>query len=215
MATMTKLKLILVLICVAGIQNALAAELPELLPTETEIAIAESAGPASVSTSATIYVLKRGGFEVARKGDNGFACIVTRHDKGSFEPQCFDSEGVESLLPVALERARLLERGESRTEIEKVIEQGYESGRFHAPKRGGVTYMLSTENRVFNGEKIIRYPPHVMIMAPYVTNKNIGADFSDPYLPWVLNEGKPSAYIMIVIKQDQGMPSTPHSEHNR
>ena len=79
------------------------------LAREREIALAESAGPASIARAATIYVLKRGGFDIARKGENGFACIVTREDEGSLEPQCFDPEGVETLLPVALERARLRE----------------------------------------------------------------------------------------------------------
>ena len=41
-----------------------------------------------------------------------------------------------------------------------------------------------------------------MIMAPYVTNKDIGADFSAPGLPWVLNEGRPDAYIIVTVQGD-------------
>lgn len=200
--------------CVAGLLSAapaLGRELPELLPKDREIAIARSAGPASIREKADIYVLKRGGFELAKKGGNGFACLITREDEGSFEPQCFDPEGVASLLPVALEKAKLYEQGKSGAEVAAAIGEGYASGKFRAPRRGGVTYMLSTENKVFNGEKIIAYPPHVMVMAPYVTNADIGADFSDPALPWVLNEGRPDAYVIVVTQP--GADKHEHQPH--
>jgi hypothetical protein len=58
--------------------------------------------------------------------------------------------------------------------------------------------MMSAQNFVFNGQSVIHYHPHVMIYAPYVTNKMIGADQKDPYQPWVLNEGSPHAYIIVV-----------------
>jgi len=48
----------------------------------------------------------------------------------------------------------------------------------------------------------------VMIMAPYVTNAEIGADFKNPAMPWVLNEGTPSAYIMVVTR-DGAAPAKP------
>jgi len=88
-------------------------------------------------------------------------------------------------------------------EIANDIAQGYADGRFRAPRRAGLTHMLSTKNRVFHGEKLVSYPSHVMIMTPFVTNADIGADFSNRYLPWVLNEGKPSAYIMIVTDRSE------------
>ncbi len=182
--------------------GAAARELPELMSEDAERALADSAGPPKIAKKADLYVLRRGGFERVRAGENGFACIVTREDEGSVEPQCFDPEGVATLLPVALERARLIEEGKSRAEIDAAVGEGYAAGKFRAPRRGGVTYMLSTENRVFNGQKVISYPPHVMIMAPYVTNADIGADFSDPAMPWVLNEGTPGAYVIVVTQPD-------------
>lgn len=190
---------IAVLLTVAAPFAAHAETPPPLITVEREIALAEGAGPPHLSQKATIYVLKRGGFEIVRGGDNGFACIVTREDEGALEPQCFDPEGVATLLPVAIERARLIEDGLTRDAAQAKIALGYASGKFRAPKRGGVTYMLSSENRVFNGEKAIAYPPHVMVMAPYLTNADIGADFSDPAMPWVLNEGRPDAYVIVVV----------------
>jgi hypothetical protein len=39
-----------------------------------------------------------------------------------------------------------------------------------------------------------------MIYAPYLTNKDIGATGKDPNAPWVLNEGSPHAYIIVVTR---------------
>lgn len=181
-------------------QDAEAA-LPPLIARDEEIALAESAGPPSVAKDATIYILERGkGFTVAREGKNGFVCMVNRERADTLEPECFDPEGVASIVPATLERAKLREQGTAPAEISKRIAEGYASGLYRAPRRGGVTYMLSAKNRVFAGKSVISYPPHVMIMAPYVKNSDIGADFKNPMMPWVLGEGTPNAYIMVVTR---------------
>ncbi len=185
----------------AAVPAPAGAALPDLMSPDREIALAESAGPPVIAKAAAVYVLERGSFKLVREGTNGFACLVTREDEGSQEPQCFDPEGVATLLPVALERAKLIEEGHDRAAIDAKIGEGYASGRYRAPRRGGVTYMLSKENRVFNGVKVVNYPPHVMVMAPYLTNKDIGADYSDPAMPWVLGEGTPGAYIIVTTRE--------------
>ncbi len=177
------------------------AELPPLLPRAREIALAESAGPPGVAKEATIYVLARGGYIEARKGTNGFACLVGRERPDTLEPMCFDPEGTRTILPRVLDAARLREQGLSPEEVKRRIAEGFRSGKYRAPQRVGINYMLSTENRVFNGEKVISYPPHVMIFAPYVTNEDIGADLSNPWMPWVLAEGSPHAYILVVVRE--------------
>lgn len=50
-----------------------------LMPQEnSEIALARSAAPASISDSAEVMVLGRHGYMTAVKGTNGFLCIVER-----------------------------------------------------------------------------------------------------------------------------------------
>jgi hypothetical protein len=181
-----------------------AVGLPAIMPREQEMALAESAGPPGVAKAASIYVLERGtGYAVARQGTNGFACLVNRDRADTLEPECFDPEGAESILPVVLEGARLREQGVAAAEIDRRIAEGFQSGKYRAPRRGGVTYMLSKENKVFNGRRVISYPPHVMIFAPYVKNADIGADFKNPWMPWVLGEGTPHAYIMVVVRETE------------
>jgi hypothetical protein len=60
--------------------------------------------------------------------------------------------------------------------------------------------MLSAENYVFNGQRVVKYHPHVMFYAPYLTNADIGANGKDPNAPWILNEGSPHAYMIVVTR---------------
>jgi hypothetical protein len=49
-----------------------------LMSQPSEIALAKSAAPASISERATIKVLSKNGFEAVHQGDNGFVCLVIR-----------------------------------------------------------------------------------------------------------------------------------------
>ena len=49
-----------------------------LMPESTEIALARSAAPASLSGDAEVMVLRRDGYATAVKGKSGFVCIVER-----------------------------------------------------------------------------------------------------------------------------------------
>ena len=53
-------------------------QLPPLLPPDREMALAESAAPRAVTDEASIFLLHRGGFVIARQGNNGFTCFVAR-----------------------------------------------------------------------------------------------------------------------------------------
>jgi len=175
--------------------------LPPLMQRDDEISLAQKAGPPGIANDATIYVLERGsGYTIARKGTNGFACIVHRDRPDTLEPECFDPEGTESLMRMELDHAMFREQGMSDEEASRKIDVGFATGIYRIPRRTAITYMLSDKNKVFNGEKVISYPPHIMISAPYLNNSDIGADFKDPGMPWVLNEGSPRAYIIVVVR---------------
>ena len=170
---------------------------------DAEIALALSAGPAELAKGAAVYVLHRGGYVKAREGINGCACLVIHERSVTSEPTCYDPEGTQSNLPVDLFEAELREQGKSNAEIEKLVNAGYQSGKFHAPKRAGVAYMLSHQNHVWSdsSSKVITYAPHVMIYAPNLKNSDIGvseAAMGSTTQPWVLNEGTPRAYIIVV-----------------
>lgn len=187
-------------ILVLAIPGHVAAQEPPATMTRAEeIALAESAGPPALAAGATIYVRGEGGYEVVREGNNGAACLVGQDRPDTLEPLCYDAEGTRAILPVALARGRWRAQGVGEEEIERRIQEGFESGQFGPPQKAGVAYMLSERNRVFNGSEVISYPPHIMVYAPYASNADIGAEMTDPYMPWVLEEGSPHAYIIVVV----------------
>ncbi len=182
---------------------------PELLPREREIAAALAAGPASIAEGAGVFLLSEKGFVLERPSRNGFHCLVGRDQPGAFEPQCFDAEGSETLLQATLLEAELRARGRSAAEVARAVADGYASGRLRAPRRAGINYMLSRENRVpVDDEGAIRpYRPHVMIYAPYLGNADFGgaADGSSPV--FVIKEGRPGAYLIVPV------PDSPDHAH--
>jgi hypothetical protein len=179
----------------AAIQ-AMAQELPKLydasVPREQQIALAESAAPAEVSSHATIYILGHKGYEIAREGTNGFSCFVGRHflkhTETTIEPSCFDAEGSRTLLQVYLHGEELRSSGKSEAEIKVDMANGYKEGRFEYPSKPGFLYMMSTENRLsaITDQSTGIFPPHLMFYAPNMTTKDIGFDPSQleslPYL---------------------------------
>jgi hypothetical protein len=166
-----------------------------------EVALALAALPETLRGNASVYVLGKSGYRRVREGTSGLSCLVERSRPDTMEPICWDREGTESILPLVLAKAEWRAAGASDDEVKRRTDAGFASGKFRAPRRGGVSYMLSTENYVFAGDRVIKYHPHVMIYAPYVTNADIGATGKDPFAPWVLNEGTPHAYIIVVPRR--------------
>jgi hypothetical protein len=161
-------------------------ELPRVydasMPRDQQIALAESAAPAEVSSKATVYVLGPKGYEKAREGTNGFSCFVGRHfvkpAETTIEPQCFDAEGSRTLLLVYMHGEELRTNGKAEAEIKADIASGYKEGRFQYPSKPGFLYMMSSQNRLRaipeHGTGI--FPPHLMFYAPNMTTKDIGFD---------------------------------------
>src|SRR6266436_748245 len=108
---------------------AMAALDQYLMPDEkSEIALARSAAPASISDGAEVMVLGRTGYRTAVKGRNGFLCIVERSwgattDHPEFwNPKvrgaiCFNPPSAKSFVPIYLMKGKLVLAGKSKTEI--------------------------------------------------------------------------------------------------
>ena len=194
----------LIVITIIGLPQATSPAPFKRPANETEeIALALAALPAPLRADAGVYVLGPTGYRLARPGTSGVHCLVSRDRPDSQEPICWDREGSETILPLALAKAEWRAGGATEQEIDRREHEGFATGRFRAPRRAGVSYMLSTENWVFNGQRVIKYHPHVMVYAPYVTNADIAATGKDPHAPWVLNEGSPHAYIIVVTRHGQ------------
>jgi hypothetical protein len=185
---------------------------PELLPREREIAAALAAAPASLREGAGVYLLGAQGFVLDRPSRNGFHCLVARDLPTAFEPQCFDAEGSETLLVATLLEAELRMAGRSAAEVKRAVGEAWTEGRLRAPRRPGINYMLSRENRVpvDDAGTVRPYGPHLMFYAPYLRNSDFGvaAPGKDPI--FLINEGLPGAYVIVPVVLDEETENHAH-----
>lgn len=177
------------------------------LSREEKIKLAESAAPPEISGKATVYVLERSGYTKVREGANGFTCFVDRQTPWNSEPTCFDAEGTATTLPTRLFAEDQRAKGKSEDEITVEINDGYKQGKFKAPGKPGIVYMLSDSIFLLVNDRIVHAPPHLMFYAPYATDKDIGSPPSGPNMPHLIRAGQPDAYIIVIP------PPALHSGH--
>lgn len=205
------MRILYVPLCLLAIPPAIVAQSAlsrtgrrSLLPRDQEVALARSAAPASVSAHARVLVFTDSGFVVADSGTNGVTCIVNRSWPTSVEPHCFDAEASVSILPIEMERTRLLHRGLGEAEVERAIGEGLVTGRFRLPRRPALSYMMSDLQRLIgdDGTSAGHWRPHVMVYYPYLTNAAMGFDTTpDMRVGMVSEEGRPDASLVIVVPQ--------------
>jgi hypothetical protein len=194
------LTLILLFSIAAGAQDAGKGNQLEPLPRDLEIQLALSALPPHLRDNATVYVLNPDrGFEVARKGTNGFSALVARTGDDTFRgtwplrqyrddilyPISFDEAGAKAQMRVFFDAAEMQAKGTPPEELKKIIQQRYKSAYYKAPARAGVSYMLSPILRTYvnpdaNENVATANIPHVMYYAPNVSNEQIGAAAPTP-----------------------------------
>ena len=181
----------------------------EPLPRDLEIQLALSALPAHLRDNATVYVLNPAkGFEVARKGTNGFHAFVARTGDDTFRgswplteyrsdilyPVSFDKAGSKAQMRVFLDAAEMQARGTPPGELKKTIQDRYKAGVYKAPERAGISYMLSPVLRTYfdpdQSDRVttINYP-HVMYYAPDISNADIGGATPGGMDPFVILPG--------------------------
>ncbi len=178
-----------------------------LLPREREVALARSAAPAEVSRDATVMVFTERGFEVAARGTNGVTCVVNRSHPASLEPHCFDAEASATVMPMELRRTELLRDGKSNEEIDREIATGLLSGTYRLPRRPAMSYMMSSEQVLYDddGKRVGSWQPHLMIFYPHLTSADLGLGGTpSTRAAMVVDEGKAVSNIMIVVKDFAG-----------
>src|SRR5215467_9060236 len=123
----------------ANAQNNKAAKI-EPLPRDLEILLALSALPLHLREQATVYVLNPAkGFEVARKGTNGFHAFVARTGDDTFRghwpltkyrddilyPISFDRAGAKAQMRIFFDAAEMQAKGTPPEELKKIIQERY------------------------------------------------------------------------------------------
>ncbi|MGA8224621.1 MAG: hypothetical protein WB780_23455 [Candidatus Acidiferrales bacterium] len=175
------------------------------LSREERIKLAESAAPPEISGKATVYVLERTGYVKVREGTNGFSCFVDRQTPLNLEPTCFDAEGSATTLLTRFYAEEERGKGKSEEEITAAIEAGYKSGKYRAPQKPGIVYMMSNVAVLYIADSIslVHIPPHLMFYLPYGTDQDLGSPPPARNMPHLIRAGKPDAVIIVVPPGDQ------------
>jgi len=152
---------------------------------DTEIALARSAAPKSISDQAEIMVLTQDGYETAVKGTNGFVCIVERSwtagaDAPDFwnpkvrSPFCLNAQAVETYLPLTIMKTNLALAGKSKAELVAAIQAALDAKTLPPISRGAMCYMMSKQG--YLNDLGGSWHPHVMFFQPLAKPETWGAN---------------------------------------
>ena len=179
-----------------------------LIPDEkSEIALARSAAPKSISDGAEVMVLGRDGYETAVKGTNGFLCIVERSwAQGSDDaeywnpkmraPHCFNAQAARSFAAIYLMKTRLVLAGKSRAEIARELAAALDKKELPALEPGAMAYMMSKQQ--YLNDRAKNWHSHAMFFFAGDTTKSWAAD--DPNSPvMVANDPEERVTILFVL----------------
>src|SRR5215468_5931816 len=169
-------------------------------PRAEKVRLAKGAAPPEISDHSTVYVLESTGYVKTQDGSNGFSCFVDRQTPLNQEPTCFDAEGTATTLQTRLFAEEQRAKGRTEDQIKADLDAGYKSGKFLAPRKPGIVYMLSDSIYLFiaQNHQIVHAPPHLMFYAPYATEKDLGSPPPAMNLPRLIRAGQPDA-VMIVF----------------
>jgi hypothetical protein len=174
---------------------------------KSEIALARSAAPASISDGAEVMVLDREGYKTAVKGSNGFLCIVERswaqneNDSEFWNPKmraphCFNAQAAKSFAPIYLMKTKLVLAGKSKAEIAREMAAALDKNDLPALEPGAMAYMMSKQQYLNDRGKSWR--PHVMFYSPGDMTKSWAAD--DPHSPFmVANDPEERVTILFIL----------------
>ena len=159
-----------------------------LMPDQdSEIALARSAAPKSISDNAEILVLGREGYKTAVKGSNGFVCMVERSwTAGSDDPDfwnpkirspiCFNPPATRTYLPITLMKTKLVLAGKSKEKMFEAISAALDSKELPALEPDAMCYMMSKQQYLSDSAQC--WHPHLMFFVPRTTPESWGANLS-------------------------------------
>lgn len=186
----------------------------------TEIALARSAAPASVSDAAEVMVLRRDGYATAVKGANGFVCMVERSwanttDNAEFwnpkvrAPHCFNAAAVTTFLPYFLMKTKLVLAGKSPSEIASAMASAMQKMPALSPDT--LVYMMSRQQ--YLNDEGMAWHPHIMFYVAGDATKTRGANLAaSPVMAGYDPEQQVTTFFVLVPQWSDGTPG-PSMEH--
>jgi hypothetical protein len=186
-----------------------------LMPdANSEIALARSAAPASISDAAEVMVLGPQGYTTAVKGTNGFLCAVERSwgaatDEPEFwnpkvrAPICFNPAAATTFVPIFLMKTKLVLAGKSKAEITAATASALDKKELPALEPGAMCYMLSKQQYLNDRGK--SWHPHLMFVVAGDAAKSWGADLpGSPVIAADDPEERATIFMVLVSKWSDG-----------
>lgn len=182
----------------------------------TEIALAQSAAPESISRDAEVIVLGRHGYETAVKGKNGFVCMVERSwTAGIDEPDfwnpklrgaiCFNPPAARTVIPITLKKTELVLAGRSKAQMSEGIKDAFDKKELPTLEPGSMCYMMSRQ--AYLGDSAGHWHPHLMFFVPQTDAATWGADLpGSPILTFGYSQDRLTVFLIPVAKWSDGTP---------
>jgi hypothetical protein len=182
----------------------------------SEIALARSAAPESISADADVLVLGRHGYETATKGKNGFVCLVERSwtapiDDESFwnpklrGPICMNAAAARSYLPRTIRKTELILAGSTKAQMVDTITAAIDKKELPAMEPGAMCYMLSKQG--YLNDHAGHWRPHLMFFVSRSEPKDWGADLpNSPILAINATWENLIIYLIPVAQWSDGSP---------
>ncbi len=146
----------------------------------SEIALAHSAAPASISNGAEVMMLGRKGFTTAVKGTNGFLCVVERSWGAATDAPEFWNPKIRS--PICLKEPAL--------------------------QLGAMCYMMSKQQ--YLNDQGARWHPHLMFFGLGRRRKELGADLPGSPIITADDPQKRTTILMVLVGNwSDGSPAPP------
>jgi len=128
-----------------------------LMTQQSEVALARSAAPESVSKDADVLVLDRHGYQTAVKGRNGFVCAVQRSWTAGLDdpefwnsklraPTCFNASPARSFLQRVVKRTALVLAGKIKEQLADEMKAAFERKEIPAIEPG--RWLTCSQSRV-------------------------------------------------------------------
>ena len=184
----------------------------------SEISLARSAAPSSVSEGAEVMVLDGTGYTTAARGRNGFLCLVERswgaatHDRDFWNakvrsPVCFNPAAARTYVPVYLMKTKLILAGRSKTEIVEAIESALDKKELPTLEPGAMAYMMSKQQ--YLSDEAGHWHPHLMFLVPGDAAKSWGANLpSSPVMAANDPEEGATIFLLWVGNWSDGTPAS-------
>jgi len=146
-----------------------------LMERNTEVALALSAAPQSISQDAEIMVLGQHGYETAVKGKNGFVCLVWRSwmagtDDPDFwnpklrAPICLNALAARSQIPLTLKKTEVILASRSKDQMAEAVNAAFDGKGLSPPETGAMCYMMSKQG--YLNDRDGHWHPHLMFFLP-------------------------------------------------